>query len=68
MQLGRVQLRWLDALPLDQKLLLGKVLPHNPPDLLKWYVQQIGDNSYRDDGLRILGRLLGAIAEEQHLP
>jgi len=68
MQHGRVELRWLDALPLDQKLLLGKVLPHNPPDLLKWYVQQIGDNSYRDDGLRILGRLLGAIAEEQHLP
>ena len=68
MQLARIKLRWLNALPLDQQLLLGKVLPHNPPDLLKWYLQQIGDDSHRDDGLCILGRFLSAIAEEKYLP
>ena len=33
-QLARVQLRWLDALPLNQELLLGEVMAHQPFSLL----------------------------------
>ena len=51
MQLARVELRWLDALPLDQLLLLVEVLAYHPLDLLKRHVQQFGNDSNRDDGL-----------------
>ena len=51
MQLGWVELWWLDALPLDQLLLLVEVLAYHPLDLLKRHVQQFGNDSYRDDGL-----------------
>ena len=67
MQLGRVQFWRLDALPLDHFLLLCKIVPDNPLELLKWNVQQVGDDTHRDDGLRIWGRFFGAIPEEQNL-
>ena len=51
MQLARVELRWLDALPLDQLLLLVEMLAHHSLDLLKWHVKQFSNYSYRDDGL-----------------
>ena len=68
MQLARVELRWLDALPLDQELLLGEVMPHHPLYLLIWQTQQLGDDTQGDDGLRLKNWFLGAIAEEEHLP
>lgn len=52
-QLTRVELRWLDAVPLDGQLLLGEVLPHHPLDFLVRNTQQFSDDSYGDDGLRI---------------
>ena len=51
MQLARVELRWLNALPLDQLLLLVEMLPHHPLDLLKRHEQQFGNNSYIYDWL-----------------
>ena len=46
MQLARVELRWLDAIPLDQLLLLVEVLAHHPLDLLKRHLQQFGNYSH----------------------
>ena len=62
MQLARIELRWLDAVPLGFQLLLGKMMPYHPPDLFEWHAQQIGDETNRDDGLCIYGRFFGAIS------
>ena len=68
MELARIELWWLDALPLYRQLLLGKVLPHHPLDLLIRQAQQFSHDTQADDGLRLKGWLLGAIAEEEHPP
>ena len=53
MELGRVELRWLNAFPLDgsRLFLLVEVLPNHPFDLLERQVQQPSDDAHRDDGL-----------------
>ena len=68
MELARVELWWLDTLPLDRELLLGEVMPHHPLDLLIRQAQQFGDDTQGDDGLCLKSWLLGAIAEEEYLP
>ena len=53
MELARIELRWLDALPLHRQLLLGEVLPHYPLDLLIRQAQQFGDDAQGNDGFGI---------------
>ena len=64
MQPARVELRWLDTLPLDGQLLLREVMPHHPLYLLIWQAQQIGDDTQADDWLRLKSWFLGAITVE----
>ena len=68
MELARIELWWLDTLPLDRELLLGEVMPHHPLDLLIWQAQQFGDDTQGDDWLRLKSWFLGAITVEEHLP
>ena len=69
MELGSLELWWLDAFPLDDSrlLLLVEVLPNHPLDLLERQVQQPSDNTHRDDRLCINDRLLCTVAQEENL-
>ena len=53
MQPARVELRWLNALPLDQELLLGLVMAYQPFGPLIGHAKKFGDDSYGDDGLSL---------------
>ena len=69
MELGRVELRWLYAFPLDgsRLFLLVEVLPNHPLDLLERQVQQPSDDAHRDDRLCINNRFLCTVAQEENL-
>ena len=53
MELGRIELRRLNAFPLDSSrlFLLIEVLPNHPLDLLERQMQQPSDNAHGDDRL-----------------
>ena len=53
MQLAWVKFWRLNALPFNFMLLLGKVLTDHPLDLFKRKFEEIGDESNRNDRLRI---------------